>query len=200
MFFIQFILASLAIVTAVSSKHFHALDTKVFGKRQEYQPTTSFCGPGNTCEASCGPGYIDCGDPTENLCYNPANAQTCCEPGSADPWSCPNGDYCLVDGYCCPSGLDPTACALSYSVTLPATFVGPTTTPGVLDSSSGVPNVTPAVATISSVPPGSTGTGSFSPSVASPSVAVFTGAASPNTITGRTGLIYGVLALIGNLL
>lgn len=196
MFLTHLILISLAAGTAVSSHHYYALNPHVFSKRQQYRPDEYNCGNGDTCEESCGAGYLLCSDPDTFLCYNPQLAHTCCEPGSAAscewftngvvsvilcshifPGGCPNGDYCLIDGWCCPNSLDPQACALSFSISLPATFVGPTATPVVSD-------VTSAVAT---------------PTSASISVTTVTGAASPSIFTGGRGLIYTVLILVGNL-
>lgn len=33
---------------------------------------------GDTCEEAWGPGSIDCGPPSNNLCYNPGEGQSCC--------------------------------------------------------------------------------------------------------------------------
>jgi hypothetical protein len=184
MFFTHLILASLTVTTALANHHFHALDPHVFGKRQEYQPPTHQCGIGKTCEESCGSGYLLCSDPTTFLCYNPDEAQTCCESGSASSWACPDGDYCLVDGWCCPRGLDPKACAISFGVTLPATFVGPTATPVVSNMTVSFTTPTSAIAP---------------PTSASNSLPEFTGAASVNTVTGRNGLLYTVMIIVGNL-
>jgi hypothetical protein len=98
--------------------------------------------------------------------------------------ACNAGDFCLVDQYCCPGGLDATACALSYGVTLPATYVASTPTPA---------GTAPATVTDSVY--------IATPSVPSPtvSVAVYTGAANANAAVGYTGLLSGLLALLGGL-
>jgi hypothetical protein len=77
MFFAHFFLASLTVATAVATKEFHSLNTNVFGKRQEYQPTTYTCGIAETCEEACGAGFLECG---ETLCYNPDLQHVCCAP------------------------------------------------------------------------------------------------------------------------
>lgn len=100
--------------------------------------------------------------------------------------ACNQGDFCLVDQYCCPGGIDPAQCALSYGVTLPADYVASTPTP----TGSASEIVTPSTA------PGSVFTGSPTQSVPSPSVAVFTGAASAKNVVGYTGMFSSILALI----
>jgi hypothetical protein len=85
MFFTRFIIAALTVTTALSLHDFHALNPHVFGKRQEYQPSTYTCGAGATCEIACGAGSVECGDA---LCINPDLGHVCCEPGSADPCKC----------------------------------------------------------------------------------------------------------------
>ncbi|KAH6857465.1 hypothetical protein BKA58DRAFT_450033 [Alternaria rosae] len=185
MFFARFILASLTIATAAANLHFHSPNPHAFGKRQEYQPPVNQCGIGDTCEASCGTGYLLCSDPDTFLCYNPDMQETCCEAGSSASWGCPNGDYCLIDGWCCPQGLDPQACALSLSVSLPATFVGPTATISLSNMTSPITTPTAASTSVSAL--------------VSTSLPEFTGAASPNTFAGGHGLLYTVLLLFGGL-
>jgi hypothetical protein len=77
MFFTHIILTSLTVATAVANQKFKTLNSNVFGKRQEYQPTITTCGIGETCEEACGPGYLECG---ETLCYNPEILDVCCGP------------------------------------------------------------------------------------------------------------------------
>ena len=111
--------------------------------------------------------------------------------------ACNSGDYCLVDGYCCPAGVDAGQCALSLGVTLPATYVAstatvaPTADPAVTTS---VPAYTTATTTSSAL------VSSYTPSVPSVSVAVYTGAASSNSVVGgNAGMLGSILALVLNL-
>ncbi|KAL1795897.1 hypothetical protein ACET3X_006121 [Alternaria dauci] len=184
MFFTHLILASLTLATALANHQFHALKPHAFDKRQEYKPDTYTCGFGETCEESCGAGSLLCSDEATFLCYNPGQEDTCCEPGSADSWGCPGGDYCLVEGYCCPKEVDPQACALEFGVTLPADFVGPTATPGISNIT------TPVIAPTSGI---------IRPTSASTGLPEFTGAASLSTVAGGNGLLYAVLVMVGNL-
>ncbi|KAB5513479.1 hypothetical protein GE09DRAFT_1162003 [Coniochaeta sp. 2T2.1] len=184
-----FIFTISSIGTAMSSDLFlYMPDVDVVGKRQAYTPPapTTCTGTGDTCEAVCGPGYRSCTDVSRQLCYNPTQQETCCEGGTANAWTCLDGDYCLVDGFCCPHDQDPTACARAHTVTLPATYTRPTATMGV--STSAAMTTLPASASSSYT------------TAASTSVAVVTAAASHNTLMGSSSLICGVLAFIGNLL
>src|SRR5450755_3641893 len=92
--------------------------------------------------------------------------------------SCASGAFCLIDGYCCPNGEDPKACALSNSVALPATFVGPTTTPVVSNSGSSSSSYVPATATAAATL--QTSSAGNSQTASSTTVATFTGAANEN--------------------
>ncbi|KAB2106632.1 hypothetical protein AG0111_0g4698 [Alternaria gaisen] len=187
MFFTRFIIAGLTVTTALSLHDFHALNPHVFGKRQEYQPSTYTCGAGATCEIACGAGSVECGDA---LCINPDLGHVCCEPGSADPWGCLDNDYCLVDGWCCPKEQDPQACALANGVTLPPDFVGPTTSAAGSNVTSVVASPTSGVARPTS--------GSTKPTSVSSGLPEFTGAASLNTVAGGSGFLYAVLVMVGN--
>ncbi|KAK3309284.1 uncharacterized protein B0T15DRAFT_491806 [Chaetomium strumarium] len=78
-------------------------------------------GRGDTCIEAFGPGYIECRpeSATENsLCINPDEGQSCCQ----NLWGCPADSFCLVDGLCCPTGLDPETCASENGVDLPPNF------------------------------------------------------------------------------
>lgn len=204
MFFTHWILASLTVATALANHQFHALKPHAFDKRQEYRPDTYTCGFGDTCEESCGAGSLLCSDEATFLCYNPGQEDTCCEPGSADscewhtnhvisaflcshnfPGGCPGGDYCLVEGYCCPKEVDPQACALEFGVTLPADFARPTATPGLSNIT------TPVIAPTSGI---------IRPTSTSIGLPEFTGAASLSTVAGGNGLLYAVLVMVGNLI
>lgn len=94
--------------TALAAKQLPA----VF-KRQDYsfEPSTI---PGGCSAAD---GWAMCG---ADLCYLPSRGDVCCDPSSE--WACPGGNFCLVDGLCCPDGLDPETCARDNGVTLPSDF------------------------------------------------------------------------------
>jgi hypothetical protein len=51
-------------------------------RRQEYIPTPTPCLGTGDCASACGAGNIDCGNPSQNLCYNPDIGEPCCEPAS----------------------------------------------------------------------------------------------------------------------
>ncbi|KAM7220958.1 hypothetical protein V8F06_003682 [Rhypophila decipiens] len=96
---------------------------QLFGvvRRQDnpgYQPEQAVCGDGNTCEEACGAGYSECASKDLEIhCYNSA-AQTCCPNKSGN--SCDAGYYCTADSddetWCCPNGMDLTACAAAYKI------------------------------------------------------------------------------------
>jgi len=210
MVLIHALLFSLIVGTAVAGREFFALKgsikDKILDKRQDAEPAPIpvSCGVGETCEIACGPGYIDCGDPAAGLCYNPADADACCAPNPLDPWLCLGGDYCLVNHYCCPGSSTPDQCALNFSQTLGPDFVftPPTTTvtsSSPLDPAITVVTTNSAEVTISSprTTTASAGTATRSSSVAS---ATADNAATSNTISAGASLIYGLLALMGNLL
>ncbi|KAN0070745.1 hypothetical protein V8E54_010910 [Elaphomyces granulatus] len=68
-----------------------------------------------TCEASCGPGYIQC--VSYPNCFNPSAGETCCSDGSY----CSKGSYC-TDAGCCPTGSPLSDCgAVSSLATLAGT-------------------------------------------------------------------------------
>ncbi|KAK4234199.1 enhancer of mRNA-decapping protein 4 [Achaetomium macrosporum] len=96
-------------------------------------------GSGDTCVEAFGPGYIECRpeSATENsLCINPDEGQTCCD----NLWGCPAESFCLVNGLCCPTGLDPETCAAENGVSLPPNF-GATTTSASEDTATSTPTV-----------------------------------------------------------
>jgi hypothetical protein len=47
-------------------------------KRQGYYPTTSYCGPGETCAESCGPTYETCPSRADLYCFDPTIGEQCC--------------------------------------------------------------------------------------------------------------------------
>jgi len=107
-----------------------------------YQPSSSVCGAGPTCEAACGAGYMTCASTDEAVhCYNPAAKEICCPDKSGN--ACDAGYYCTSDKegetWCCPDALDVVACAAAYSV--PGGLVAQTAKPE--SSSSAAPSVTP---------------------------------------------------------
>jgi hypothetical protein len=77
---------SLGITVAAFDELLNIQNFKFFGKRQgdAYRSTTTQCGIGATCEASCGPGYTLCGSDAQFLCYNPSAGDTCCVPGAGN--------------------------------------------------------------------------------------------------------------------
>lgn len=84
-----------------------------------YQPETSICGAGDTCEQACGSGFTQC--PSNDgvaHCFNPKAKQNCCSDGSGN--SCDEGYYCTHDTalktWCCPNNMDLAACAAAYTV------------------------------------------------------------------------------------
>ena len=172
---------------------------------------TTCSGPTDTCETACGLGYIQCGDPSANLCYNPDIGEPCCEPNSASVCKCINvqivmyhtaysligscyeGDFCLVDGYCCPGGLEATDCAVSYGVTLPATYVA--STPTAISTRSTVVTSGTGVITTAATLPSSRVTSTLTGSTTMPT---FNGAANANQVVGNTGILYSILVVILN--
>lgn len=53
-------------------------------KRQAgYQPSQTYCGPGETCADSCGAGYVQCPSTDGDMhCFDPDVKQTCCPDGT----------------------------------------------------------------------------------------------------------------------
>ncbi|KIW64492.1 hypothetical protein PV04_09421 [Phialophora macrospora] len=178
---------------------YQKLPLRHLSKRQEeYEPDPTTCtGSGTTCEEVCGLGYISCGDPnTSPWCYNPDIGEPCCEPASPTPWICYAGDFCLVQGFCCPSGADASECAYNFSVTLPATYSA--STPIVPFTST--PFLTTTDGTVFDSSPTTTATATDSAATAA-EVDPATGAANANNVmdTG-TGVFYGLLVFVFNLL
>jgi hypothetical protein len=60
-------------------------------KRQAgYQPTQTYCGPGNTCAESCGADYVQCPSTDGYLhCYDPSIKDTCCSDGTGSKYCYP---------------------------------------------------------------------------------------------------------------
>jgi hypothetical protein len=73
----------------------------------------------DTFPSDCDPsdGFVHCG---ANLCIIPSRGDVCCDP--SQNWGCPGGSFCLVDGLCCPDGLDSQTCARNNGVSLPPDF------------------------------------------------------------------------------
>ncbi|KAA8573603.1 hypothetical protein MFRU_001g04300 [Monilinia fructicola] len=90
-------------------------------KRQSgYQPSQTFCSGYGTCAEACGTGYETCASTDGDLhCFDPTAKETCCPTGTGD--SCSEGYYCTqatdLTVWCCPDGMDLTACAAIYSLT-----------------------------------------------------------------------------------
>jgi hypothetical protein len=85
-----------------------------------YQPEETMCGDGNTCEEACGAGYQTCASVDSQVhCFNPTVGELCCPDESGN--SCEAGYYCTADTdgetWCCPEGMELSACAAAYSIT-----------------------------------------------------------------------------------
>ncbi|KAK5660561.1 hypothetical protein OQA88_13112 [Cercophora sp. LCS_1] len=130
-----------------------------------YQPTQAVCGTGNTCAEACGSGYETCASKDDEIhCYNLAAAETCCPNKSGN--SCDAGFYCTVDKedetWCCPNGMDTTACAAAYSVS--GGLVSQTAKPESSSTSSAAPSFTPVKnTTVATFTPTAGPTGGFRP-------------------------------------
>ncbi|KAL2131268.1 hypothetical protein VTI74DRAFT_5323 [Chaetomium olivicolor] len=96
---------------------------ELFGRQDNtpgYIPDQTACGTGNTCAEACGAGYETCASKDSQIhCFNPAAGEVCCPDKSGS--SCEAGYYCTADAkgetFCCPHGMDLTACAAAYSIT-----------------------------------------------------------------------------------
>lgn len=145
-------------------------------------------GSGATCADAFGAGFVQCG--TGNECFDPSAGESCCQA----TYPCPSGSFCLINGYCCPNGLDVATCAAENGVTLPAGF----TTSGAASPSS------------SAAAAAATGTGAITttatsnytviptgvPTTSAP-ITPFTGAASPQNFVGSAAAVAGILGFLG---
>ena len=68
----------------------------ILRRQAGYPATETACGPGSTCEESCGPGYQSCDD-SDNpdpsyafYCYNPSQGDICCSDRSGSKYPPPN--------------------------------------------------------------------------------------------------------------
>ncbi|KAF2275219.1 uncharacterized protein EI97DRAFT_81529 [Westerdykella ornata] len=190
--FTQLISLGLMATTALAASgafspvhHFGAMHPRdSLGKRQNgYYPSTSYCGPGDTCEESCGPTYKTCPSKEDLYCFDPTIGEQCCPDLSGN--SCDEGYYCTNDPegvtYCCPNDLDLSNCAAAYSLTV--SLIRATSTAAGTYSTAG-PGTTSSLIHVSSVPT-KYPTASYSPSVPTrnasytgPSVPEYTGAAA----------------------
>ncbi|KAF8535681.1 hypothetical protein BDD12DRAFT_854372 [Trichophaea hybrida] len=186
----------------------------------ERQSDQSFVPDTNPLSGTCAEnGLQDC---IKNvLCFDPSQGQTCCH----SKWGCPTGSFCLIDGKCCPDGLDPQKCAAENGVTLPADFTTETASsplPAPTDVTT-VDSITPkpkttsppkkftgttiasvtSTPTISSPPAVYTNKSMYtnvssSPTISSPS-AVFTGGANGQAMCGLVAAAVVALGLVGNI-
>ncbi|KAF7868339.1 hypothetical protein EAF04_004871 [Stromatinia cepivora] len=155
-------------------------------KRQSgYQPSQTFCSGTGTCAEACGTGYETCASTDRDLhCFDPTAKETCCPTGTGD--SCSEGYYCTQATdrtvWCCPDGMDLTACAAIYSLT----GVLQSITPSSIASASGsaLPT-TPASATTSDILSTPVYTTTTTPPVGSHG-ATKTSGGSNVTLTGST--------------
>jgi len=180
-------------------------------KRQAgYQPTETYCGPGETCAESCGPTYETCASSDGDLhCYDPTVQQICCPDLTGN--SCDAGYYCTSDSsgntWCCPNGMDLVACAAVYSLTGTLASETPTATPSAASSSVSAPTTT-APSTIASttaptskasiVPVTRPSVGTVTmPSTTTSGTAQFTGAANANgAYGGLPALAIGIAGVV----
>ena len=102
------------VTLANGAELFRRQDSQAF----DFIPSFGF---GEDCTDSFGENYEWCGPEDARYCYDPTIGDICCF-DKEDPWACPKGSFCLVDGFCCPDGLDPTSCAADEGVSLPADF------------------------------------------------------------------------------
>ncbi|ESZ98549.1 hypothetical protein SBOR_1081 [Sclerotinia borealis F-4128] len=177
-------------------------------KRQSgYQPSQTFCSGYGDCAEACGTGYETCASTDGSLhCFDPTAKETCCPTGTGD--SCSEGYYCTqatdLTVWCCPDGMDLTACAAIYSLTGVLQSVAPSS----IASASSVPtthaSVTtsdilslPAYTTSTTSPVGSHGAtktgGGSNVTLTGSSTATATQAA----FTGMAGRILGVDGWVG---
>ncbi|KAF2103023.1 hypothetical protein NA57DRAFT_72006 [Rhizodiscina lignyota] len=105
----------------------NALDKRQGSSQNEKQ--------GSNCTEAFGAGYETCRPASASeirLCYNPSIGQICCQ----NEWGCPSDSFCLIKDFCCPTGIDPSACAAHYSVSIPSNLATYGTGPAPSTSSS----------------------------------------------------------------
>jgi len=141
-------------------------------------------GSGATCADAFGAGFVQCG--TGNECFDPAAGESCCQA----TYPCPSGSFCLIDGYCCPNGLDAATCAAENGVTLPADFSTSTSSAAAAAATSATAAVSATVTSNYTVIP----TGA--PTTSAP-ITPFTGAASPQNFVGSAAAVAGILGFLG---
>jgi hypothetical protein len=77
-----FIASAVAVASPAPYKLASMSYNNIFGltKRQAgYQPTQTYCNPGDTCAEACGAGYETCPSSDGDLhCYDPTIKQACC--------------------------------------------------------------------------------------------------------------------------
>ncbi|EDN96664.1 hypothetical protein SS1G_01590 [Sclerotinia sclerotiorum 1980 UF-70] len=172
-------------------------------KRQAgYQPSQTFCSGTGTCAKACGTGYETCASTDGDLhCFNPTAKETCCPTGTGD--SCSEGYYCTqatdITVWCCPNGMDLTACAAIYSLTGVLQSVAPSSVafatgsaiPTILASPTTSDTLSSPVSTTTTTPPvgshGATKTGGGSNGTFTGST---TTTASPPAFTGMAASAY----------
>jgi len=141
-------------------------------------------GSGATCADAFGAGFVQCG--TGNECFDPSAGESCCQA----TYPCPSGSFCLIDGYCCPNGLDAATCAAENGVTLPADFSTSTSSAAAAAATSATAAVSATVTSNYTVIP----TGA--PTTSAP-ITPFTGAASPQNFVGSAAAVAGILGFLG---
>ncbi|ATZ46901.1 hypothetical protein BCIN_02g02450 [Botrytis cinerea B05.10] len=180
--------ASEAIPYKLAAKSLNPFGNQAYGltKRQSgYQPSQTFCSGYGTCAEACGTGYETCASNDGDLhCFDPTVKETCCPTGTGD--SCSEGYYCTqatdLTVWCCPDGMDLTACAAIYSLTGVLQSVTPSSVASA--SASTIPTTSASVTTSDIVSPPAYTTPT-TPPVASLS-ATKTGGGSNATFTGST--------------
>ncbi|KAL9619712.1 MAG: hypothetical protein Q9160_005732 [Pyrenula sp. 1 TL-2023] len=199
MYFVQTISVFSLCFTAAIAADTGKISVRSLVERQDqsFQPGTNF-GSGATCADAFGSGFVQCG--TGNKCFNPSGGESCC----SNSYPCPSGSFCLIDGYCCPNGIDPQTCAINNGVSLPAGFTpGGATTPASTPPAS-TPTTTPTTTTPPPVytPPGGSNY-TYHPSgslTGSSSVTYFTGGAVAHSLAGGAGLAVAFFGFLGNLI
>lgn len=166
----------------------HALN-----RRQAFDPDEETLPVGECSEI--GPGYSECRAESAlepMLCIDPTQGETCC----SNEWGCPAESFCLIEGLCCPEGLDPQTCAEQNDVVLPPDFgTDPTPTP---DDTASVPESTPTATDDSSTtaPPEPTDSSDVIPPDASSTPDVPVPAAGSHKEVSVAGAVLGLMAFL----